>query len=178
MATLKLASRMLQRDWRAGELRVLALGLVIAVASVTSVAFFADRVWQALTREANQMLGADLLLVSDHPIAADLREEVAKRGLSRADGVSFVSMARAGETTQLAGVKAVSAGYPLRGKLRIAQRLNAEDAETDAIPPAGSVWLDERLSAALGVRVGDQVELGNARLVVGAVLTLEPDRGL
>ena len=172
MATLKLASRMLQRDWRAGELRVLALALLVAVASVTSVAFFADRVWQALTREANQMLGADLLLVSDSPFAPQLRDEIAQRGLSRVDGASFVSMARAGEATQLAGVKAVSAGYPLRGKLRIAQRANAEDAETETIPPRGSVWLDERLYAALGTEVGQTIELGNTRFTVAAVLTL------
>ena len=175
---LPLPLKMLLRDWRAGELRVLALALLIAVASVTSVAFFADRVWQALTREANQMLGADVLLVSDRPFAPGLREETARRGLVRADGVSFVSMARAGEATQLAGVKAVSAGYPLRGKLRIAPRLNAADAETDAIPPEGTVWLDERLSAALGVEAGQSIELGNASFTVGAVLTLEPDRGL
>jgi putative ABC transport system permease protein len=178
VSALSLPLKMLLRDWRAGELSVLALALVIAVASVTSVAFFADRVWQALTREANQMLGADLLLVSDHPFAPELREQTARLGLARVDGVSFVSMARAGDATQIAGVKAVSAGYPLRGRLRIAQRLNAEDAETDAIPAAGSVWLDERLSAALAVQVGDQIELGNARFTVGAVLTLEPDRGL
>ncbi|HEY5293371.1 MAG TPA: ABC transporter permease, partial [Burkholderiales bacterium] len=177
-ANLPLPLKMLLRDWRAGELRVLALALIIAVASVTSVAFFADRVWQALMREANQMLGADVLLVSDHPFAPELSEEIAQRGLARADGVSFVSMARAGDATQLAGVKAVSAGYPLRGKLRVAPRLNAEDAETDTIPPPGTVWLDERLSAALGVEVGQQIELGNARLTVGAVLTLEPDRGV
>jgi putative ABC transport system permease protein len=175
---LPLPLKMLLRDWRAGELRVLALALVIAVASVTSVAFFADRVWQALTREANQMLGADVLLVSDHAFAPELRDEIAARGLARADGVSFVSMARTGEAAQLAGIKAVSTGYPLRGKLRIAARLNAEDAETDAIPPPGSVWLDERLSAALGVAVGQIIELGSARLIVGAVLTLEPDRGV
>ena len=175
---LPLPLKMLLRDWRAGELRVLALALVIAVASVTSVAFFADRVWQALTREANQMLGADVLLLSDHAFAPELRDEVARRGLGRVDGVSFVSMARAGDTSQLAGVKAVSAGYPLRGKLRIAPRLNAPDAETDVIPPPGTVWLDERLSAALGVQPGEQIELGNAHFTVGAVLTLEPDRGL
>ncbi|TSA17969.1 MAG: FtsX-like permease family protein [Betaproteobacteria bacterium] len=177
-ANLSLSLTMLLRDWRAGELRVLTLALVIAVASVTSVAFFADRVWQALTHEANQMLGADVLLQSDHPFAPELRAESARRGLHYADGVSFVSMARAGEATQLAGVKAVSAGYPLRGKLRIAPRLNAADAETDTIPPPGSVWLDERLSAALGVTPGEQIELGNARMTVGAVLTLEPDRGV
>jgi len=175
---LPLPLRMLLRDWRAGELRVLALALLIAVASVSSVAFFADRIWQALTREANQMLGADVLLLSDHPFAPEFATEAAKRGLARAEGVSFVSMARAGEAIQLAGIKAVSAGYPLRGKLRIAPRLYAPDAETDAIPAPGTVWLDERLSAALGVAVGQQIELGKARFTVGAVLTLEPDRGV
>jgi hypothetical protein len=39
-----LSWRLLGRDWRAGELRVLAVGLVIAVTSLTTVAFFADRV--------------------------------------------------------------------------------------------------------------------------------------
>ena len=178
MINLPLPLKMLLRDARAGELRVLALALVIAVASVTSVAFFADRVWQALTREANQMLGADVLLVSDHPFAPEFAAEAAKRGLRRADGVSFVSMARAASATQLAGVKAVSPGYPLRGKLRIAPRLNVEDVETGALPERGKVWLDERLCAALGVQPGQSIALGDANFVVGAVLTLEPDRGL
>ena len=61
--------RMLRRDWRAGELRVLAAALFVAVASVTTVGFFADRVQKALAREAHQLLGADLVLVSDHPCA-------------------------------------------------------------------------------------------------------------
>jgi predicted lysophospholipase L1 biosynthesis ABC-type transport system permease subunit len=52
--------RMLARDWRSGELRVLAVALVIAVASVSSVAFLGDRVSRAIARDANQLLGADL----------------------------------------------------------------------------------------------------------------------
>src|SRR5216117_814464 len=169
---------MLLRDWRAGELRVLALGLVLAVGGVTSVAFFADRVRQALTRQAHQVLGADMLMTADHAWAAEFRDEVARRGLGRAESMNFVSMARAGNETLLAAVKAVSPGYPLRGKLRIAPGLNAPDAETDAVPPQGTVWLDERMMAALKVRPGDAIELGRARFRAGAVLTLEPDRGV
>ena len=175
---LRLALRMLLRDWRAGELRVLALALVLAAGGVSSVAFFADRVRQALTREAHQVLGADVLMTADHAWAPEFRDEIVRRGLARAESVNFVSMARAGKEALLTAVKAVTPGYPLRGKLRIAPGLNTADAETDAVPPRGSVWLDAQMMAALKVRPGDAVELGRTRFRVGAVLTLEPDRGV
>ena len=81
---------MLARDWRAGELRVLAAALVLAVASVTSVAFFADRIGQALARDAHQLLGADLVLVSDQPWPTRGRGARSRsRGLERADGAQL-----------------------------------------------------------------------------------------
>jgi len=142
------------------------------------VAFFADRVRQALTREAHQVLGADVLLSADHPWSPEFRQAIARPGLRHAESVSFVSMARAGEEAQLAAVKAVSPDYPLRGKLRTAPELNAPDADAAGVPAGGSVWLDERMMAALKLKRGDAIELGRARFRVGAVLTLEPDRGV
>ena len=174
---LALPLRMLARDWRTGELRILALALVIAVASVTSVAFFADRVRQALIRDAHQLLGADLVLAADHPWKTDLRDEIARRGLRFAESTTFISMARHGAAAQLSGVNAVSDGYPLRGRLRTAPALNVPDAPADGVPRSGSVWLDERLAAALGAKADDPIELGEATLRVAAILTLEPDRG-
>jgi putative ABC transport system permease protein len=180
MADLKLALRLLMRDWRAGELRILAIALVVAVASVTSVGFFADRVRQALVRDAHQLLGADLVLIADQPWKADagvdLRGEIRKRGLAFAETASFISMARFGEAAQLTGIKAVSDGYPLRGKLRIANGLNEPDHVTDVVPLPGAAWIDERLASALSLRIGDPVEVGRLKLTVGAILTLEPDR--
>src|ERR1700704_337399 len=117
---MRQAWRMLARDWRAGGLRGLAMALVIAVASVTSVAFFADRVGQALVRDAHQLLGADLVLVSDHPWREAVFQEIRGRGLQDAAALNFVSMAFAGDKSQLAGVKAVTENYPLRGRLRVA----------------------------------------------------------
>ena len=174
---MPLALRMLGRDWRAGELRVLAAALVVAVASITSVAFFADRVSRALVRDAHQLLGADLVLVSDHPWKAGIGEEIARRGLQRAEAVNFISMARGDAGSQLAGVKAVTDNYPLRGRLRIAAAPNAPDAPAATGPGRGSVWLDERLVSALGAPVGARLKLGNAEFAVAAVITLEPERG-
>jgi len=168
---------MLARDWRAGELRVLAAALVIAVASVTSVAFFADRVRQALVRDAHQLLGGDLLLIADEPWQDDIRGEIAKRGLRQAEATWFISMARHGDVAHLSGIKAVTGNYPLRGRMRIADAPNSADRPTERGPDPGTVWLDERLFSLLGVKVGESIELGDARLRVAAVLTLEPDRG-
>ena len=94
---MKQALKMLMRDWRAGELRILAMALVVAVASITSVAFFADRVGRALVRDAHQLLGADLVLVSDHPWQKGVADEIARRGLEHAQSVTFISMAIAGD---------------------------------------------------------------------------------
>jgi len=174
---MRQAVRMLARDWRAGEVRVLAAALVVAVASITSVAFFADRVSRALVRDAHQLLGADLVLVSDHPWQREMADEIARRGLQRAEAVNFISMARAGESSTLAGVKAVSPNYPLRGRLRIAPAPNAPDGPAQQGPARGTVWLEERLVTALGVPMGASLKLGTAEFKVAAVLTLEPERG-
>jgi putative ABC transport system permease protein len=167
---------MLVRDWRAGELRVLAAALVIAVASVTSVAFFADRIGQALERDAHQLLGADLVLVSDHPWRAEVAAEIRGRGLQEAAALNFMSMAMANGENLLAGVKAVTPAYPLRGRLRIAPSPGAADAAAEHGPRRGTVWIEERLVAALGTPVGARLRLGRSELEVAAVLTLEPER--
>src|SRR5260221_11676643 len=133
----RLALRMLVRDWRAGELRVLALALVLAVGGVASVSFFADRVRQALTREAHQVLGADVLMTSDHAWAPEFRDEIARRGLSGAESISFVSMARSGDEALLAAGKAGTPGYPLRRELRTPPGPKTTAADTDATSPPG-----------------------------------------
>lgn len=175
---LRLALRMLARDWRAGELTVLGIALLLAVAALTSVGFLTDRVQQAVTLESHQLLGGDLLLTADHPWADDYRREAAARGLQLAESASFPSMVMAGGAAQLAEIKAVSAGYPLRGALRTAPALNQPDAETRRIPGLGEVWGDERLATALALAPGQALKLGRIEVVAGPLLTMEPDRGM
>lgn len=177
MTSLRLAFRMMLRDLRAGELHLLGLAIVIAVASLTSVGFLADRVVRGLDREANQLLGGDLLLRADHPWPVDFADEARKRGLDLVTTVLFTSMASTGSATQLAGVKVVEPRYPLRGSVRIAPGPNQPDAEAGRAPAPGEVWLDERLFADLGVKAGDKVELGMVSFRVGGMVSYESDRG-
>ena len=177
MRTLRLAFRMMLRDLRAGELHLLGLAIVIAVASLTSVGFLADRVGRALDSEANQLLGGDLLLRADRPWPASFADEARRRDLQVVTTVLFTSMASTEEQAVLAGVKVVEDGYPLRGSIRIAPGPNQPDAVAGRAPGAGEVWLDERLFAELGVKAGDRVGLGEVEFRVGAMVSFESDRG-
>lgn len=172
------AWRTLGRELRSGELRLLFAALAIAVAAVTAVGFFADRVRLALEREAQQMMGGDLILIADHALPAAYAAEARRRGLKLAETRGFPSMVIGPEQAQLADIKAVSPGYPLRGRVETSQRAGEEGAPAEGGPAVGSVWLDERLSAALQVVPGGSVTVGAQKLQVAAILTREPDRGV
>ncbi len=176
--SLRLALRMLARDWRAGELTVLGVALMLAVAALTSVGFLSDRVEQALRLQSHQLLGGDLLLSADHPWPDDFRREAASRGLRLAESASFASMVSLGDASVLAEVKAVTEGYPLRGSLRTAPALNLPDVETRGVPRSGEAWGDERLAGSLNFPPGTSLSLGRITVRSGPILTLEPDRGM
>jgi len=179
------ALRMTARDWRAGELRFLLVALVVAVAALTSVSFFIDRMRAGLDRDAHQLLGADLLVNADDPVRAEWRQEAARRGLLLADTVTFPSMAQAGEgddsMAQLSSIKAVSPGYPLRGRLTVTtdadSAAGARGQATRAVPDPGTVWVDANLLPALRAKVGDSIVLGNSKLRIAQLIATEPDKG-
>ena len=175
--TARLAYRLLKREWRAGELRVLLAALVVTVASITAVGLFTDRMERAMETGANELLAADLLVTSSIPISAELQDEATGLGLATARTLSFRSVTVAGDRFQLAAVKAVDAHYPLRGALRVADAPFAKDRESADIPERGSVWVDARLIGILGIQVGDELGLGVSRFRVSRVLSYEPDRG-
>ena len=178
LGDFRLAARLLARDWRAGELTLVAVALIVAVASVTTVDFFADRVRQALIRQANQLLGADLVISSSRPLDAAFDAEAAGRGLQATRMLRFPSMAAHDAQNVLAEIKVVAPGYPLRGELRVSDRLYGESRRAPGIPESGSVWVDEKLLTRLKLNIGDQVEVGNSRLQVAAIITQEPDSAI
>ena len=174
---VRLALRLLARDVRAGELRVMAVSLVIAVASFTTVAFFADRVKQALSQEASQLLGADLVVVSDRPVEERYRAAAHARPLRTAETTRFPSMVTAGDRSLLSEIKAIGTGYPLKGHLRI-DRPGRGVVEVHEPPPSGEVWLDDRALARLGVGIGGEVQLGERPFVVGGRTVDDPEANI
>lgn len=179
-----LGARALWRDWRAGELHVLVLAIALAVAALTAVGFFADRLQNGLQRDARQLIGGDAVLRSDHAPPPVFVQQAQAWGLQTSLQVSFPTMARApdelGGAARLVSLKAVPAGYPLRGQLRVAASVAQADAggtPTRDVPARGTVWVDAPLLLALGLELQQTLWLGDAAFRIERLIVQEPDRG-
>ena len=177
MRALRFALLALLRDWRSGELAVLLAALLVAVTALTGVGFFTDRIGQAVELRAAEVLAADLRLQSGQPLDPGYVTLAGERGIATATTVSFPSVVFFGEESALTSLRASGPGYPLRGRLKIADAPFEPARETTALPGRGEAWLDSRLLARLGARIGDRVNAGAATFAVTRVLDYRPDQG-
>lgn len=189
MKTFALAGRQLRRDFKAGDIRILFVALVLAVVAVTAVGFVTDRAGRALTIEANRMLGGDAVLRGDAPITGALHEAADAPGLRRSETVELDSMIRvlgnagdgagatSGDGLRLGALRALGDGFPLRGRFAI---VGADGVERSAsgIPAPGTLWMSRAGAETLGARVGDAIGIGESRLRLVALVTREPDAAL
>lgn len=171
----RLSLNLLRRDFRSGEWRVLLLALVLAVGSIATVGLFADRVRQALQTEAHALLGADLRVNSTRPLPEVYSDEARRLGLRVTQTAVFPSLVRHGEANVLAELQAVEAGYPLRGKITIADDTTHV---ANTVPAPGEAWADERLMRRLGVSLGDELEVGALRLRLVARVVHDVDQSV
>jgi putative ABC transport system permease protein len=176
-----LAARQMARDFRAGELRLLAVAVMLAVAALTAVGFFADRINGGLARDARQMLGGDAIVSSDQPAPPAFVARARALGLATATTAAFPSMGRAtdaqGGASRLVSVKAVSDAYPLRGRVTVGGAVGTPQHPRAGAPERGTAWVDPAVLESLRLTIGDTLLLGDAGLRVAQTIVIEPDRG-
>ncbi|CAG0962436.1 hypothetical protein MTYP_00805 [Methylophilaceae bacterium] len=182
MMALSMAWRQLKSHWSAGDLRVLFLALVLAVTATTAVGFFTDRIQSGLARQGGLLLGADLMVSSGKALPERYQQEADLRKLRSTQTLEFPSMVVQGGRSQLAEIKAVGAGFPLRGELVISDQVAVVGATENAhaaegIPQAGTVWIEPRLATLLEAGLGDTLEVGERRMTISAILEREASRG-
>ncbi|MCL6270320.1 FtsX-like permease family protein [Sansalvadorimonas sp. 2012CJ34-2] len=169
--------RFLVRDWRSGELWLLVLSLLMAIAVSTAIALFSDRLQLALGRQVAEVLGADLMIRSPRPLKNEVTDQARSLGLQSTTVLEFPSVVLAGEDMHLVSAKAVQEAYPLRGYMRAADQPFTPDRQISDTPKPGEAWLEPRLFPLLNVKIGDQVQLGETELTITRSITLETDRG-
>ncbi len=177
MQVLRFALRNLWRDLKSGELSVLLLALTVAVLSLTAVGFFTSRISQGVHAQAAEVLAADLRLESPNPIPEHYFADAGARNLRSARILSFPTAIFSGDESQLSALNAVSAGYPLRGHVRIADSPFGVARPTGRIPGRGEVWIDARIIARLKIALGTPLRIGAGSFRVTQVLDYRPDQG-
>lgn len=177
MSSLVLAWSQTLNLWRAGALRVLVFALVLAVVAITAVGFFTKRVESALSQQGALLLGGDLVVLADHAIAEKYDLLADKYALKSVKTYEFPSMVMAGDVGQLAEIKAVESGFPLRGDVTLGQSANDAGTVVKSAPSAGEVWIEPRLANVLNVQVGDTLAVGEKQMRISAILQREPSRG-
>jgi putative ABC transport system permease protein len=174
---LRLALRTLLREWKSGELGVLLLAITVAVAALTGVGFLVDRIGIAVDNQAGEVLAADLVLESAQPIDERAMDEARRRGLRSARKTGLLSVVFNGDASQLTALRAVSTGYPLRGKVMVSSEPFGPSTVATGIPGRGEVWPESRLAASLGAGVGSELAIGASKFRVTRILISRPDQG-
>ncbi len=171
MKAWRLAQRFLRSDLRSGELRALLLSIGLAVAALSAVAFFTDRVDRGLARQGAELLAADLAIETGTPPVPAWLTEATRRGLESAEILEFPSVVFKDDQPVLVQVKGIGPGYPLRGQLLL-------EAGSPSAPPAPDrVWVEPRLLQLLEASLQGRITLGGRDYVLDGVVTEEPDRG-
>jgi len=175
MNVVRQAARAIRRDFLAGDLLTVFAALALGVAVMTAVGTLVDRVTLALTSSAAEVLGGDLGVTGRQEIPANFDEHAKRRGVQSTRMVSFPSVLFHGQASQMATIRGVGAGYPLRGQLLVSKDTTGTESSVASAPPPGQAYADPRLLETLGLRVGEQLELGAGHLTITGVLRAEPD---
>ncbi|WP_368928493.1 putative ABC transporter permease subunit YbbP [Mixta calida] len=157
------------REWRSPSLLIVWLALTLSVACVLALGTLGDRMEKGLTQQSREFMAGDRTLRSSHSAPQAWLEQAQRQGLQLSAQLTFMTMTFAGDSPQLAAIKAVDASYPMFGELR---------TEPPGLKPQpGSVLLAPRLMALLAVKPGDELEVGDARLRIAGAILQEPDAG-
>ena len=173
---LTLALKLVRRDWSSGELNILGLALIIAVAASTAVSLFGHRLARTMETQAAEFLAADLVVSSHEAYAEEWFRKAVEMGLASARTVEFPSVLVENNELLLTGAKAVSDAYPLRGAVRTTASDIAAETVAKEAPQPGTAWVDSRVLNSLKLSLGDSVTLGEKPLKLVSIITHEPDR--
>lgn len=171
---MNFAFRLMLRDIRSGDILMLIVALIISVGTVTAISLFIDRLQLSFEQESASLMAADRLIRSDDALPKAWQVKADELKLQTAENTSFSTMIFAGDALQLSQVSAVTDSYPLKGAYLVDEHLFGTGQSFTKPPQQGQIWLSSRLASLLKVNIGDQVEVGEAKLTVAKYLVRDP----
>jgi len=175
-AWLKQSLRLLHHEIKRGELTIVFLAIVLAVATVFSLSGFSGQVKQALIANSTNTIAADRVLSGSSEVSDEIIAKSHQLNVDTARKIETESMVFAGDNMLLSELSAVSESYPLRGDLLVKTDVNQPEPIVTHAPPAGSLWVERSVLNRLGVKIGDVVEIGVSQFTIAGIVTDIPDK--
>ncbi len=170
---LRQSLRLFKHELKRGELTVIFLAIVLAVATVFSLTGFSLQIKSALINQSSSFIGADRVLQSSRPVDNTILIQANELDLVVAQQILMSSIVFAKDEMQLVSLKAVSALYPLKGELLIIDKTGESKALHQ--PKQGEVWLDKKLLLPLQLTLGEQLEIGESHFTITGIIEQIPD---
>ncbi|PPC06618.1 FtsX-like permease family protein [Acinetobacter pittii] len=161
---------LLLQSFRTGGLYLLIIALSLAISATTALKFSNDQVKNAVSLQASQMLGADLVLSNNEPIEQSWKKRAEQLGLKQTNVTIFSSMAHTQDQFVMVNVKAIEPLFPLRGQLEIEPNAKAIQS--------GEVWLSQRAADLLKVKRGDTVSIADGSFHFSGVILRDSNQEL
>lgn len=161
---------LLLQSFRTGGLYLLIIALSLAISATTALKFSNDQVKNAVSLQASQMLGADLVLSNNEPIEQPWKKRAEQLGLKQTNVTIFSSMAYTKDHFVMVNVKAIEPLFPLRGQLEIEPNAKAIQS--------GEVWLSQRAADLLKVKRGDTVSIADGSFRFSGVIVRDSNQEL
>ncbi|WP_206486413.1 FtsX-like permease family protein [Thalassotalea sp. G2M2-11] len=168
--------RLLHHELRRGELTIVFLAIVLAVATVFSLTGFSGQIKQAILTNSTNTIAADRVLSGSSEVSDEILSQSQKTNLTLARKIETETMVFADDNMLISELSAVSNTYPLRGELLINTSLAQETPVVANAPDEGSAWVERSVLSRLGVEIGDLIEIGVAKFTIAGVIADFPDK--
>jgi len=166
MQLLVLSFKHWLNDLRSNEKQLLILATLLAAVSMAMISSFSDRLSRTMHYRASELIAGDLTIFSTRPISQNYVDKAHDLGIEHSQALGFSTMAFANDQLQLVRVRSVESNYPLKGYNQVAKEFYGKGELVAQAPQPGTVWAEERILQKLGVDIGDEIEIGDAVLII------------
>ena len=153
-------------------LRLLIVCLLLGVATLAAIGSLTNAITEELANRGQSILGGDLEIAIAQREANDAELMALKEAGTLSETLRMQAMARLpdGSDTQLVELKGVDGAYPLYGSFTL------ENGNGVSAPPPNEIYVTPALMQRLSLKIGDQIEFGEASFDISGIIAEEPDR--
>jgi putative ABC transport system permease protein len=182
---VKFVLQMAVRETRAAWRRLLFFFVCIAVgvAAIVALRSVIQNVREVFGREAKALVAADVVINTNRDLTDEAKQLIDRRlaeaqTLTRTDTISTPTMVRPADASRsvarMVELKAIEPAFPLYGSITLE---GGQPYSHQLLEGRGALVRPEALTT-LGLRVGDDIVIGQATFTIRGVVTSEPGSGM